>query len=276
MTVRDAFGDRLRGGRFAVALEITPPKKSLPEVLRRRAHMIGDAADAVNVIQRPGRMSSLDAAIDLQASGIEPVWHVASRGRGRDDLSSEIELAASHGICRALCVRGDHEGSDRSDTPKLRELVGMLVEGLPDALVGATANQYGPRDRVLKNLLPKLDAGAGFVQTQPIFDWESFATLASATKDHSPSVRLVPMLMPLLSGDAARSVSERLHVAIPPALLERLDRGGEEAGWQQFAEDLARLHESPLCDGVAIMTREMDPPLAVTGRVARAILAHRS
>jgi 5,10-methylenetetrahydrofolate reductase len=275
MSMSSSFAEGLRAGRFAVALEITPPQKPLPEVLRRRARMIGDAADAVNVIHRPGRMSSLVASIDLLEAGLEPVWHVASRGRSRVDLVAEIEMAASRGIRCALCIRGDHEGRDRSDTPKLRELVGLLRARLGDGLVGATANQYGPRERVVANLLPKLESGAGVVQTQPIFEWEAFSTLADAIKQHAPDTRIVPMLMPLLSGAAARAVSKRLHVQLSGSLLGRLDQGGEEAGWALFEEELARLHESPLADGVAIMTREMDPPPTVTGRVARSILQLR-
>ena len=47
----------------------------------------------------------------------------------------------------------------------------MAREALPNALIGATLNQYG-RDEaaVLRNLLPKLRAGASYVQTQPAFD----------------------------------------------------------------------------------------------------------
>jgi hypothetical protein len=88
-------------------------------------------------------------------------------------------------------------------------------------------------------------------------------------KQRSPETRLVPMLMPLLSGDAARAVAGRLGIALPDALLARLDQDGERAGWSVFEESLARLHQSPLADGVAVMTREMDPPLSVTGRVTR-------
>ena len=272
----DSFAARLLGGSFAVALEITPPRKPLPELLRRRARMLGDSADAVNVIARPGRMSSLAASIELIAAGFEPVWHVANRGRSREALIAEIEMAASQGVCHALCIRGDYEGRDQRDTPKLRELVGLLYADLPDALVGATANQYGPRERVIANLLPKLESGAGFVQTQPIFDWLPFSSLAEAIRRHSPDTRIVPMLMPLLSSDAALAVGRRLHVELPEDLLARLERGGEEAGWARFAEDLARLYESPLADGVAIMTREMDPPPAVTGRLAQSIRLVRS
>jgi hypothetical protein len=53
-----AFAGRLSGPRLAVALEITPPKKRLDEVLPRRARLMGSQADAINVIQRPDRLTA--------------------------------------------------------------------------------------------------------------------------------------------------------------------------------------------------------------------------
>ena len=271
----ERFVRRLQEGSFAVTLEITPPKKPLPEVLRKRARMLGESADAINVIQRPGRTSSLAASIELLAADLEPVLHIANRGRSRVELAAEIAMAEQVGIRSVLCIRGDHDDRDREDTPKLRELVGMICNGLPEGLVGATANQYGSEDRVLRNLLPKLQAGVQFVQTQPVFEWEKFRALANAIKQRSPETFLVPMLMPMLSADSARSVGERLGVRLPEAMLTRLEQSGEAAGWQLFAEQLQRLHESPLADGIALMTREMDPPEVVTQRIAQMIAALR-
>lgn len=259
-----------------MTLEITPPQKPLPELLRRRARMLGETAHAVNVIQRPGRISSLAASIELLGAGFEPVWHLASRGRAKDDLAAEIEMAARAGIRAVLCVRGDYLARERSDTPRLRELVGMVCEGLPSALVGATANQYAARERVLKNLLPKLHSGARFVQTQPLFDWEVFASLGLEIKQRSPDTWIVPMLMPLLSPQAARTVGDRLGIALPHELVRRLEQGGEAAGWELFEEQLERVDASPFVDGIAIMTSEMDPPQSVTQRIAHAVEGQRS
>ena len=61
-----SFGALLDARRFPVALEITPPQTLLRGVLLRRAGLLGPAASAVNVIQRPGRLSSLDASIALR------------------------------------------------------------------------------------------------------------------------------------------------------------------------------------------------------------------
>jgi 5,10-methylenetetrahydrofolate reductase len=170
-----------------------------------------------------------------------------------------------------LCIRGEHQAVDKSDTPRLRELIGHVCEVLPDALVGATLNPYGPRRRVLENLLPKLRAGASYVQTQLLFDLATLVPFAEEVKAHAPLTRIVPMVMPLLSLDAALRLRERIGIPLPPALLAHLEAEGEPGGWAALRETVRALRASPLVDGVAVMTLEADPPSAV-GRMLRAIL----
>ena len=54
----------------------------------------------------------------------------------------------------------------------------MVREASPELRVGVTLNQYAGRERVLKNLLPKLAAGASFVQTQPVFGLDTLEPFA--------------------------------------------------------------------------------------------------
>jgi 5,10-methylenetetrahydrofolate reductase len=255
----DSFAQRVRAGDFAVSLEITPPRTPGPEVLLRRATLLGDAVDAVDVIERPERVSSLDAAAELRREGIEAVWHCVNRGRTRAEIAASVSRARDAGLPHVLCIRGDHRTPDARDTPKLCDVVGMFRAAIPDGLVGVTANQYGPPDRVLANLLPKLREGADYVQTQPVFDEEPYARLAEAVKSEVPHARLWPTLMPLGSISAADRLQKRLGFALSAPFRARLDRGGESAGWDAFRENLHALVESPLVDGVALMTLAIDP-----------------
>lgn len=230
---------------FEIALEITPPRELRPEILLRRARLLGDRGARVHVIQRPGRMSSLEASLLLADAGLDPVLHVVSRARTREEVGAELSRARAGGIRRVLCIRGEGDDKDGPQTPRIREIVAGLRESWPEASVGVTANQYGPRERVLRNLLSKLEAGAGLVQTQPVFDWESFASLARLLRERAPAVSIVPMLMPITRG--AERVAARLGVPLP-----------RERGWPAFAALLARLRESPLADGAAILTPTID------------------
>ena len=265
------FFSRIAEGKFAAALEITPPKSDLPGVLLRRARLLGDAVQAINVIQRPGRQSSLDASIAIRAAGLNPSWHLVNRGRSRQDLADDLERAANAGIRQVLCIRGDHDAEDAADTPKLHELVAMACEVLPAASIGVTLNQYAPRpDAVFRNLRPKIDKGAMYVQTQPVFDLEHLRPAAERLRNELPGVRLVAMAMPLLApGDAAR-IGQRLGIELPGSIVRRIEAGPEGA-WGLFEETLAELAGSPLVDGVAIMTFEMDPAPGLAARIARTL-----
>lgn len=253
------FAERLRSRRFALALEITPPQHPRPKVLLRRARLLDDHADAINVIQRPGRQSSLDASIELAREGLEPTWHLVTRGRSRAEIEADLEHARNGGIHQVLCILGDHAAAGAPDEPSIRDVIAMAREVLPDAMIGATLNQYG-RDQevILRNLLPKLRAGADYVQTQPAFAADAVELYANAIHEEFPDVRVVAMAMPLLSTEAGERIEERLGIRLPDALREVLATGDEDAAWRAFAATLKSLVASPLIDGVAIMTFEMD------------------
>ena len=254
-----SFARRLSDGDFPVALEITPPKHDLTRVLLRRATLLGDAADAVNVIQRPGRQSSLDASIVLRAAGLDPVWHMVTRGRSREDVAVDLRAAAAAGINQVLCIRGDHQGQDGPGTPTIREAVQMACAALPNALVGATLNQYvRDSNAVLRNLLPKLEAGATFVQTQPVFEPAALEPFVARVRESFPAARVIAMVVPVLSGAAADGLSRRLGIELPGRFC-RSAEAGAGAAWEVFGEALAACRECGFVDGIAIMTTEMDP-----------------
>jgi len=261
----------LRGGPVACALEITPPQRFLPGVLLRRARLLGDGIHAINVIQRPDRMSSLEASLFLRDRGFEPAWHMVARGRSFDDVAAELDRAAAGGIRQLLCILGDREGSVSKGSPTVRDLVRMAKEWLPDALVGATFNQYGDlRDRAYTNLFGKLDAGAVYVQTQPVFDSHSFFAATDRIRRERPDTAIVPMVMPLLELEALRIIESRLGVAVPDGFRLAVE-AGQGAAWEAFDRLLDELIGSPGVQGLAVMTYEMDPPESTGRRLLEAL-----
>jgi 5,10-methylenetetrahydrofolate reductase len=263
--------DDLREGRFPVALEITPPRTPTRHVLLRRAAMLGERTAAVNVIQRSDRQSSLDASIELALAGLSPVWHLVNRASTRGSVTDAIARARDAGVRCVLCIRGDHAAADSPDTPRIRDIVAMVRDTLPASLIGATMNQYLEQGAILRNLLPKLEAGAAYVQTQPVFEPARLLALAETLRDRSPETHVVAMAMPLHTAAAARRMEERLGISLGEPFLRRIEQGGESAGWAIFEETLAALRASPLVDGVAIMTLEMDPPEAFCERLRTAV-----
>ncbi len=240
-----------------VALEITPPKSPNVRVLLRRAALLGETASLVNVVQRMDRQASLDACLALRASGFTPVWHLVTRGRALAEIERDLERAAEGGIERVLVIRGDHaaDGSGAS----IRDTIALVRRRLPEAVIGATLNQHVPdRRATLGNLLPKLDAGATFVQTQPVFDSALLEPYSEALFCSAPEVKLLPMVMPLLSLDAAAKIEGRLRIELPEPMLRRLVSGEANACWKAFRETLQGLTALPQLAGCAVMTFETD------------------
>ncbi len=266
------FMDRVAAGRFAVALEITPPQRHLPRVLLRRARLLGDAAQAINVIQRPERQPSLEACLELKAAGLEPVWHLVARGTTREEVAAAAARAEAGGIEQVLCIAGDHQG--RADEPSItvRAAIGVVREVMPAAVVGATFNQYArDSEAALRNLLPKLAAGASYIQTQPTFDTAQLERQVAAVYVEAGEVTTIAMAMPLLTAEAGERIAERLRLTLPDRLRDVLATGNERAAWEYFEATLAGLVESGRIAGVAIMTFEMDPPPETGERVVAAL-----
>ena len=253
------------------SLEITPPRRRDPRVLRRRAEVLSPGLRRIDVIQRPGRLSSLEAAALLGDLGFDPIWHLVNRGRGARAIRDEIERAAIAGLHRVLCMRGDHTAPDRPDTPTLRETVDSVRARLPGAEIGVTLNPYTERGPALRNLDAKLRAGASFVQTQPVVGLQALRPFAEEIRARHPAVKIVPMVMPFASFDVAERIRKRIRMPVPFSLLSDLRAGDQEAGWEAFADTLFALRESPLVDGVAMMTPTMDPGPAVRERLVEAL-----
>jgi 5,10-methylenetetrahydrofolate reductase len=263
-----SFAAALASPHLPVAVEITPPRVSRPDILRRRAMLLGHAPDAVNVIQRPDRQSSLDASCELKAAGFEPVLHLVARGTSEAALESALERACASTIQNVLCILGDLQ-----DGPALRvkDLVAASVRSLPGAIVGATLNQYGDRpDRAIANLLGKLEAGATFVETQPVFDLRVLEPFVEQARKERPGTRFVAMVMPITSPDGLRRMEARLRINAPGDYAREVAVGTESA-WHAFARLVSDLRRSGLVDGIALMTPDMDPLPETVAHIAAAL-----
>jgi len=249
-----------------VVLEITPPARPSEAVLLRRASALAPGVRVVNVISRPDRWASLDAAVVLRRHGFDPVWHLANRGRRLEEIEREIDRAAAAGIRRVLCVRGEYKAPDVPDEPKIREVVACLRARLPDASIGVTLNHHAPSARARENLQRKLDAGADFVQTQVTFSLRGLVRIADRLALRPRPVHLYPMLLPVTSPEAARRAARRLGLPLDQALHEDLERRGAEAGWEAFATAFDGIQRADRLAGAAVMT-PMDPDRAFLARL---------
>ncbi len=102
----------LKAGHLAVTSECGPPRGSDAEVIKKKAEMIKNHVDAINITDNQTsvtRLCSLASCIHLKLMGLEPILQMVTRDRNRIALQSDILGAASFDIFNILCLSGDHQ-----------------------------------------------------------------------------------------------------------------------------------------------------------------------
>ena len=198
----------LTAGEFAVTGELGPPKSGNPEVVRKKARLLKDNVDAVNITDCQTavvRMSSIAAGLLAQSEGVEPVIQMTCRDRNRISMQSDILGASALGLKNLLCLTGDHQKfgnhpgakgvfdmdsiqligmmRDMRDGPKF-QCGDAIKDHEPRLFLGAAANPFAePFDYRAPRLGKKVANGADFIQTQLIYNVERFKKFMKMCND---------------------------------------------------------------------------------------------
>ena len=264
---RSRWGARLAGHEFVTTVELLPPKGWLPETLIEQGRALKAAnVQAVSILDGPravSRMGSIPAAmVLLRDVGLEPVMHYTCRDRSMHGMLSDLLGAAAGGVRNLLIVTGDpprmgpYESGAVSDMDSvgLTNLVYRLNHGLDPGgnpigeptrfVIGVAVNQAAPdAERELSRLYWKVDAGAEFAVTQPVFDVDQLAGfLKSAERYHLP---VVAGLWPLLSLRNAEFLANEVPgITVPERVLARMRRAEEHGADAALAEGVALARET--------------------------------
>ena len=189
--------EKIESNNFIVCGEIGPPRSCDGDVIREKSKYFKGIVDAVNITDNQtalARLSSIASAKILLEEGVEPIMQMTCRDRNRIAIQSDLLGAAALGIRNVLCLTGDHQkfgdqpeakGVFDLDSIQLIATVAKMNNGLflssqemkkaPEFLIGAAANPFAePFEMRLLRLHKKVDAGARFIQTQPVFHMEIF------------------------------------------------------------------------------------------------------
>src|SRR5579862_1367785 len=196
----------LRQGSFVVSAELGPPAGVDRAVILKKCQYFRGVVDAVNVTDNRSavvRMSSLMVSAILVQEGLEPIMQLTCRDRNRLALQSEVLSAAAAGIKNVLCLTGDHQSAGNQpdakgvfdlDSTQLVNMVDEMNKGFfmngepvnppPHMFVGATTNPFAePFQMRIWKIGRKINAGARFIQTQPVFDLPLFEKWMAAVRD---------------------------------------------------------------------------------------------
>lgn len=279
----------LASGQLAVTSEVGPPRGSDPEVITRKAELIKNHVDAVNVTDNQTsmtRLCSLAACIRLKLMGLEPVLQMVTRDRNRIALQSDILGAASFDIFNILCLSGDHQsfgdcatGQNVHDidsmqliqTVRLMRDEGKFLGGdpitrPPQLFVGAAENPFAdPYEIRVPRLAKKIAAGVEFIQTQCIYNLDKFEDWMGKARDRglTEQVYILAGLTPMKSVGMARYMKNRVPgMDVPDEIVKRLadtpkDKQAEE-GLKICVESIDRLKGVKGVAGFHIMAIEWE------------------
>jgi len=268
----------LRSGHLAVTSECGPPRGSDPEAVTKKAQMIKNHVDAINITDNQTsvtRLCSLAACIHLKLMGLEPVLQMVTRDRNRTAIQSDILGAASFDINNILCLSGDHQAFGDNpqgqnvfdlDSMQLIQTVrymrdegkflgGDEISRPPRLFVGAAANPFAdPFEIRVPRLAKKIAAGVEFIQTQCIYNIEKFELWMKLARDRGlhEKVFILAGVTPFKSAGMAKYMKNRVPgMDVPDEVVKRMsgvskDKQPEE-GLKICVETIQRLKE---CEGV--------------------------
>lgn len=279
----------LAAGHLAVTSECGPPRGSDLEVITRKADMIKDFVDAINITDNQTsvtRMCSLAACIQLKLMGLEPILQMVTRDRNRIALQSDILGAASFDINNILCLSGDHQSFGDCaqgqnvhdiDSMQLIQIVrymrdeGKFIGGddiarPPKMFVGAAANPFAdPFEIRVPRLAKKIEAGVEFIQTQCIYNLDKFEEWMKLARERglNKKVYILAGVTPFKSAGMAKYMKNRVPgMDVPDELIKRMaDTPKEkqpEEGINICVESMERLKEVEGVRGFHIMAIEWE------------------
>jgi homocysteine S-methyltransferase len=257
LATRSRLGAKLAEGRFVTTVEIVPPKGVDPTPMFEQVRQLKAAGvDAVNVPDGPraqSRMGALLSAVMIEREvGLEAVVHYACRDRNLLGMLSDLLGASAAGVRNLLIITGDPPKMGPYpeatavfdiDSIGLTNLVSRLNHGLDPGgnslgqptrfVIGVGVNPAAPDfERELKRFAYKVEAGAEYAITQPVFDLAQLDRfLAHAAPFRIP---IVAGIWPLVSLRNAEFLANEVPgVSVPEAVVDRMraasTRGKEEA-----------------------------------------------
>lgn len=257
---RSALGRKLARGERIATVEILPPAgwdRSAVVEPARELKVAG--VDAVNVIessQSRSRMGAVPAALIIEREvGLETVVHVTCRDKNMQGMMSDLLGAAAAGLRNVLLVSGDPPAmgpyADSTavfdiDSIGLTNVVHGLNRGVDPGgnsvgaptgfVIGVAANQGAvDREREISRFRYKVEAGADFAVTQPVFDAEAFERFLDSVAEWR--VPIVAGVWPFLGLRNAEFLANEVPgVVVPRSVVERM-RVAQASGAEAALEE---------------------------------------
>lgn len=260
---RSRWGAKIARGELVTTVEIVPPKGADPTSMLEQCQALKDAGvDAVNVPDGPraqSRMGVLPSAIMIEREvGIEPVIHYCCRDRNLLGMLSDLLGASAAGLRNLLMISGDppkmgpyQEATTVFDIDSigLTNLAYKLNHGLDPGgnpigeptkfVLGVGVNPAAvDLEHEISRFKWKIDAGAEFAVTHPIFDPGQLEKFMKRTEDYR--IPIIAGIWPLVSLRNAEFLANEVPgVSIPENVLSRMKSAQGKGDAAAVAEGVA-------------------------------------
>jgi methionine synthase I (cobalamin-dependent)/5,10-methylenetetrahydrofolate reductase len=268
MATRSNWGRKLAGGEFVTTIEIVPPKGPNADAMLKSVETIKAAGvDGVNVPDGPraqNRMGAIAVAVLLQQRvGIEAILHYCCRDRNLLGMHSDLLGCAALGLHNLLLITGDPPKMGPYpeatavfdiDSIGLTNMVNLMNHGLdlggnpfgePTAFtIGVGVNPgHLDLDQELKRLDWKVQAGAEYAITQPVFDVRQLEHFLGRIEHLNLPV--VAGIWPLLSYRNAQFMNNEVPgVVVPDDVMERMRIASEKSKEHALREGVTIARET--------------------------------
>ena len=283
----------IAAGKFALTVEVGPPRSADSEVMRKKASLLKGHADGYNVTDNQTaivRMSSITGSKLLLDAGCEPVMQMTCRDRNRIALQSDLLGASALGIRNCLCLSGDHQKAGASGKlkghPHAKNVYDVdsiqliaILKGLRDDarqeggdavdqpvpfFIGAAWTPLAPPEefRVLR-LAKKIEAGADFIQTQAVYDVKRFGAQLARAREMGLTDRaaiLAGVIVPKSAGMMKYMNKNVPGVEIPEELIKRMEsaKDAKAEGMKIMIELIEALRGLPGLKGLHLQAIEAE------------------
>jgi len=289
---KSRLANAMARGTFVVAVELVPPRGyQTDQVVDRARRLKIDGVDVISIPdgQRAGaRISALSLAVLIeQQAGIETLLHYACRDRNLLGIQSDLLGAHAMGVRNLMLVTGDPgRVGDYPDATAVFDVdsigltnvvsrlnhgcdVGGQAIGAPTGFhIGVSVNPAASNlDEELRRFEYKVEAGAEYVVTRPIFDVRGFEAFLKQI-EHA-RLPIVAGVFPFESARNAEFMANEVPgIRVPDELLDRMRRADGQAAASAegiaIAREIAReLRQSVQGVQVSTQSGDIDAALAV-------------
>jgi methionine synthase / methylenetetrahydrofolate reductase(NADPH) len=278
---KSRLANAMARGTFVVAVELLPPRGyQTDEIVERARRLKIGGVDLVCIPDGPrvgARISALSLAVLIeQRAGIETLLQYSCRDRNLLGIQSDLLGAHAMGLRNLMLVTGDPgrvgDYPDATavfdvDSIGLTNLVSNLNRGLDPGgnaigqptrfAIGVGVNPVAiDLDQELKRFDWKVEAGAEYAITQPVFDALQLEKFFG--RINSAHIPIIAGIWPLVSVRNAEFLANEVPgVSVPDEIISRMRRANEKSKEHAVAEGIAIAREMldrirPLVQGVQV------------------------